>query len=130
MAKRTGLATLRAFNADRRRALKLRLGEHGLAALIEAVGAIERSEFCRGQNDRNWRADFDFLVDPKKLVRVLEGKYGPLGATHAKPSSPTNWDEMADLAEKTGRADVAATFRAKRSQSLGSVVGNLVQQVQ
>lgn len=46
-------------------------------------------------------------------------------SAHAKPSSPTNWDEMADLAEKTGRADVAATFRAKKAQSIGSIVQSI-----
>lgn len=42
---------------------------------IEVVRKISESNFCNGQNDRGWRADFDFLVRPDTWAKVLEGKY-------------------------------------------------------
>ncbi len=33
------------------------------------------SEFLTGQNDRKWKADFDFLMRIDKATSVLEGKY-------------------------------------------------------
>ena len=32
-------------------------------------------DFLIGDNDRNWKADFDFIVRPEKAVSILEGKY-------------------------------------------------------
>jgi hypothetical protein len=39
------------------------------------MDALERSAFCRGENDRGWRADFDFLLQPKSFTKLLEGAY-------------------------------------------------------
>lgn len=33
------------------------------------------SRFLNGGNDRNWRADFDWLVRDSNMAKVLEGKY-------------------------------------------------------
>jgi len=33
------------------------------------------SAFCRGENDRGWRADLDFLCQPKSFNGLIEGKY-------------------------------------------------------
>lgn len=33
------------------------------------------SEFLIGNNDRNWKADFDFLMRTDKATAILEGKY-------------------------------------------------------
>ena len=33
------------------------------------------SDFLTGNNDRNWKADFDFIIRPEKAVSILEGKY-------------------------------------------------------
>ncbi len=35
----------------------------------------EQSRFLKGGNDRNWTADFDWLITDKYMPRVLEGKY-------------------------------------------------------
>lgn len=42
------------------------------------AGVIKRvlaSDFCRGQNERAWVADFEFLVRKDTCQKVLEGKY-------------------------------------------------------
>lgn len=75
MAKRSGLSVPRAVTASRRRSLLLRIEEHGLPVVLDAVERIGRSRFCRGENDRGWRADLDFLCQAKSFVSILEGKY-------------------------------------------------------
>ena len=39
------------------------------------IERIARSSFCRGENQRGWRADFAFLVRAETHVKALEGKY-------------------------------------------------------
>ena len=33
------------------------------------------SNFLKGENDRKWKADFDFIMRIDKATNVLEGKY-------------------------------------------------------
>ena len=47
----------------------------GLGGWQKALDSIEESSHCLGENDRNWVIDFDFLLEPAKLLRLLEGKY-------------------------------------------------------
>jgi hypothetical protein len=39
------------------------------------VKELAASAFCNGQNDRGWKADVDFFLQPDTDVKVLEGKY-------------------------------------------------------
>jgi hypothetical protein len=41
----------------------------------DVIWKINQSEFCLGNNNRGWKADFDFLVRPDTAAKVLEGKY-------------------------------------------------------
>lgn len=76
MAERTGLPAVKSLTSDRLRRLKARIGDHGESGLLDAIQAVGKSKFCRGENDRGWRADFDFLLQPKSCVRLIEGSYG------------------------------------------------------
>lgn len=42
------------------------------------------NNFLTGENDKNWKADFDFLINPNKATNILEGKYGNNDKTHYK----------------------------------------------
>ena len=35
----------------------------------------QESDFLKGKNDRNWNADFDWLIKDANMAKVLEGKY-------------------------------------------------------
>lgn len=85
MASGAGLAAVRSVSGARRRNLEARIREHGLPVVLEAIGKIGRSAFCRGENDRGWRADFDFLCQPKSFVALLEGKYDDRPKQQAPP---------------------------------------------
>lgn len=40
-----------------------------------AIDKISVSGFCLGENDRGWRANFDWLIRPDTLSKILEGVY-------------------------------------------------------
>lgn len=54
--------------------------------LPSAIERICKSGFCTGTNDRNWRADFDFILQPDTVAKVMEGKYD--NRAPAAPASP------------------------------------------
>jgi hypothetical protein len=70
-----GYPPVRKITAQRDRQLSARLKDSTLEDWQRAMDALERSAFCRGENDRGWRADFDFLLQPKSFTKLLEGAY-------------------------------------------------------
>jgi hypothetical protein len=74
-AIRIGLTRVQKLTPARKQKLAARLRDNGLDEWRRAVDKLGASRFCTGKNDKNWRADFDFLTSPEKFIRVLEGKY-------------------------------------------------------
>lgn len=71
-----GLVHCRSITATRRKALRARLkAPDWLRDWPAAIERASRSAFCRGENDRGWRADIDWFLRPDTLTRILEGKY-------------------------------------------------------
>lgn len=70
-----GFPRIAKMTAQRDRQLAARLKDSTLEDWQRAMDALERSAFCRGENDRGWRADFDFLLQPKSFTKLLEGAY-------------------------------------------------------
>lgn len=72
----TGLRRCRELTSKRRKIASQRLREHSDRAywlgVIERLGA---SAFCRGSNERGWRAGIDFLLQPETHVKAMEGLY-------------------------------------------------------
>lgn len=75
MATRAGLPRVRLMTKTRTANLRCRLREVGVAGLLEAVARVEASAFCCGDNDRTWKADFDFVLQPRSLAKLLEHGY-------------------------------------------------------
>ena len=78
-ANRVGLAKAK-LTPQRRRKLIPLIRQHGLDDFTEAIRAVARSPFLRGENNRAWRADFDFFIQPTSFTKLIEGSYDR--ATH------------------------------------------------
>lgn len=80
----TNLPRVVRLTDKRRRAVRL-IHDKGYTPeqLDEVFRKAQASSFCTGQNDRHWKADFDWLLNESNLVKVLEGKYDNPAA--AKP---------------------------------------------
>lgn len=71
-----GFPAVRKMTPQRRRSLAARRREYpNIEDWQRAFSALERSQFCRGENERGWRADFDFLCQSKSLTKLIEGAY-------------------------------------------------------
>lgn len=75
MARETGLPEMRSVSEGRKQSIKKRIADHGLPVVLEAIERVGRSSFCHGNNDRGWKADFDFICQPSSFLSILEGKY-------------------------------------------------------
>ena len=70
-----GLQELRNIKNNRKVLLDTRLKEHGEDSIYEAIRQINKSSFCKGQNQRGWVITFDWLIKPNNYIKVLEGNY-------------------------------------------------------
>jgi hypothetical protein len=60
----------------RKRHCASRLKERPFEQWAEVVDRIQASAFCHGNNDRGWKATFDWMIESSETaVKVLEGKY-------------------------------------------------------
>lgn len=101
-ALRCGLQQARSLTPARRKAMVARIREHGgMAAWHRALAMIERSAFLRGQNDRGWRADLDFVLQASRFAKVVDGGYG--NGAHGPPPKPAN--AAMDIAQRIARGE-------------------------
>jgi hypothetical protein len=75
VAKPAGLRVCQAMNRSRMAQLRQRLAEHGPDGLRRAIAAAAASDFCRGVNDRGWRAGPSFVLQAESCLKLLEGQY-------------------------------------------------------
>jgi hypothetical protein len=76
-AARCGLSVCRILNESRKRSLALRVKEAGgIDGFKQALANLERSAYCRGQNADGWRANIDYVCQPKGFAKLFEGGWG------------------------------------------------------
>lgn len=78
----SGFSKVVSLSDTRKRHVKARQREfrqHGAERIDfwrTVFAEVQKTPFMRGENDRGWRADFDFCTESHdKLLRIIEGKY-------------------------------------------------------
>ena len=66
-----------------------------LEQLEEICKIANISEFLTGNNDRSWKADFDFIMRSDKATAILEGKY-----SNTKKGGMNDFKELWEEARK------------------------------
>lgn len=75
LAGELGLAKVAKLTKTRQASLKARVAEHGPEGFYAVLAKIRGSPFLRGENDRGWKVDFDFVVSESGFTKLMEGKY-------------------------------------------------------
>lgn len=90
---------LRSIDGERRKAVAARWRQYkSLDTFEELFRFAESSSFLKGQNDRNWHADFDWMMKATNFVKILEHKYDDKPAS--KPTGALG--VLAKLYEEAG----------------------------
>lgn len=69
------LPQVQKLTEKREKAIDKLLKEFSLEQFEEICKIANVSEFLIGNNDRSWKADFDFIIRTDKATAILEGKY-------------------------------------------------------
>ena len=63
------------ISEKRKKAISARLKSYTVEELRKCFELAEASDFLKGANNRNWKADFDWLMCDSNLAKVLDLKY-------------------------------------------------------
>lgn len=72
----SSLPKIKIIDGQRRKAVAARWRTYqSIEPFAELFRKAEASAFMRGDNDKGWTADFDWIIRPTNMAKVLEGKY-------------------------------------------------------
>ena len=83
--------SVRSLSESRKKAIKARLNHYSMDDFKTVFENAEASSFLKGSNDRNWRANFDWLIADKNMVKVLEGFYEDKGKRYGYKEKVPGW---------------------------------------
>lgn len=69
------LPSVKSLSEARKKAIKARLNVYEVEDLHEAFRKAEASDFLKGKNDRNWQANFDWILKDANIAKILDGNY-------------------------------------------------------
>lgn len=120
----------------RKAAIKERLESYSMDDFRTVFENAEQSSFLKGKNNRNWSANFDWLIGKNNIVKVLEGNYQDKGRKEVVPGwmngeRQLDGDEMAAIRRMVGEpkelgfAEKAAIARIMaESDDVPNTIGN------
>jgi len=100
-SKYSALPKIQSIGKDRKRLISARGNDqffrHNFPA---AIKLIAESKFCCGDNDRGWKATFDWLLHPATITKIMEGKYDGKKPANTVPlregERPKVWNPLTD----------------------------------
>ena len=88
------LSAVKTLSDARKKAIKARLNTYSVDDFEELFKKAESSAFLKGGNNRNWTANFDWLIKDANMAKVLDGNYDDKKPTITTGSSQDDLDEF------------------------------------
>lgn len=85
-----GLPSIKKISDAREKAIDARIKEHNLEIVLEVFKIASKSSYLNGYNKRNWKANFDWIMNPNNFLKVLEGNYNSNLKVHNPAEEKTN----------------------------------------
>lgn len=75
---------LKSMSDSRKKAIKARMNTYTEEDFKTLFEKAEASSFLKGKNNRNWAANFDWLIKDANMAKVLDGNYDDKTADRAR----------------------------------------------
>jgi hypothetical protein len=90
MAVTCGLSQAVKLTDPREKSTRCRIEDYGREKIAEAMALIPSRNWLLGDNDRQWKADFEWFIRPDSIAKLLEGNY----ATGNGGGKPSGWRDL------------------------------------
>lgn len=99
------------LSEKRKKAIRKILDNFSKDNILECFELAEQSDFLKGNNDRGWKADIDFILREDKFINIVEGKYGGRKKTRNTANSIEHlYEGLNERADKKGGNNGTAKF--------------------
>ena len=78
------------LSEKRKRAIKARLRKYSIDDIQRVFEIAEESDFLKGENNRNWSATFDWMMNDANMAKILDGNYKNKNIKPTKPPVSRN----------------------------------------
>jgi hypothetical protein len=96
----TNFPNVKKITENRKKAISVILKKFTKQEIAEALRLANKSDFLNGDNQRGWKADFDFIIKENSITKILEGSYEKTKRNNTKGATG---DELKEI--------IAAHFR-------------------
>lgn len=69
------LPAIKSLSEARKKAIRARMKSYSMDDILAAFKKAEASDFLKGKNDRNWQANFDWIIKDANIAKILDGNY-------------------------------------------------------
>ena len=83
--------SVRSLSEARKKAIKARMKTYTMEDLKKVFQNAEASSFLKGKNDRNWSANFDWMIADKNIAKILEGNYADKPSRYGRKEMVPSW---------------------------------------
>lgn len=83
--------SVRSLSDSRKKAIKARLNTYSIDDFKTVFENAEASSFLKGKNDRNWSANFDWMISDRNFVKILEGNYKDKQGSYTREEQVPKW---------------------------------------
>ena len=87
-------SSIKSLSDARKKAIKARLKTYSVDDFEELFKKAESSTFLKGGNNRNWTANFDWLIKDANMAKVLDGNYENKKPINTPGSSQDDLDDF------------------------------------
>lgn len=85
----------------RKKAIKCRVDTYGFDKVMEAFGIVSKSDFLNGKNNKDWKANFDWIMNDTNMAKILDGNYDKTYSNETtQHNTSKNFDERTYSQEK------------------------------
>lgn len=111
--------SVRSLSDARKKAIKARLNTYTLEDFKTVFENAEASSFLKGKNERNWSANFDWLIADKNMAKVLENAYADKPSRYGRKEAVPNW-----MQNRQTDAEEMAAIRRMMGEDSVTTIGN------
>ena len=69
------LSNIAKLTDKRTTTLNARIKEYSYEQVLEVISNVSKSDFLKGNNDREWKCNFDWIMNSNNFIKILEGNY-------------------------------------------------------
>lgn len=111
------LPRLTVLSDKRKQAIKARLNKYSLDQIKQVFINAEASDFLKGGNNRNWQANFDWLMKDANFAKVLDGNYANKESKKGQSYAGYSLDLFEEMLNKDDEPKTAADDESIRARA-------------